>query len=257
MPHHATKFRQWTMALALMPVALCAPAESGAQMFPSPQSPRSVTDLFVFGIGFLGGLPVGDFKTHEDGGGGVDVMAGFQPFRRKPLVLRANFAYMQYSALDARAYQDVCDEYSCWTELVTYRARQHSMMSLQGGPELMVTSGAWRPFAFAQGGITWFRSSARTPPSTPSGEPEDEKLFSSDNVSTSFGAGIRRVGTSIGRQVGFEISARLTRNPAARYVNEDGVQQQPDGSWVITPRVGDANIVGISVGLWIGPRNQD
>jgi hypothetical protein len=215
---------------------------------------HSWTDQWVFGLSGYGGLPVGDFRKNENGGGGIQVMTGFQPFRRQPLVLRADFSWLQYGAVYANGLQDVCDDYSCWTEFVRYQARSHGMMTLHGGAELMATDGKWRPFALVLGGWTWFQSSARVPSSSPFEEDQEESLFSSQNTSTAFGLGLRRVSTLIGREAGFELSTRLTRNPNARYVNEGGVTQNPDGSWTVTPREGRADVVGIHIGFWFGPR---
>ena len=215
---------------------------------------HSWTDQWVFGFNLVGGVPLGEFRSHEDGGAGLELMAGYQPFRREPLVLRAGFIGLQYGAHNARGLQRVCDEYSCWTEFAVYQARSHSMMVLHGGAELMATDGVWRPFAFALGGLTMFRSTARLPASDPYGTEEERSLFSSDNTSTAYGGGLRHVSTFIGREAGFELSARVTRNANASYVNEDGVTQEPDGSWTVTPRNGAANLLGIHVGFWIGPR---
>ena len=227
-----------------------------AQILPTYQQTdqRSWTDQWVFGLSGLGGFPVGEFKTHEDGGAGLEAMAGFQPFRRQPLVVRGGFNWLQYGALYARGLQDVCDDYSCWTEFVTYQARSHSMLGLQGGAELMATDGTWRPFAFALTGYSWFRSNSRVPSSSPYEDDHEETLFSARNRSSAYGAGLRRVTTMIGREMGFELSARLTRNPDARYVTEDGVVQNPDGSYTVTPNEGRADFVGVHVGFWIGPR---
>lgn len=238
--------RHTLLLLALVPGML------GAQVI-QPDA-HSWTDQWVFGINFVGGLPLGEFRTNEDGGAGVEFMTGYQPFRRQPLVIRAGFTGLTYGAHYARGLQRVCDEYSCWTEYATYQDRSHSMMLLHGGAELMATDGTWRPFAFALGGITMFRSTARLPASDPYGSESEENLFSSSNNSTAAGLGLRRVSTFIGREGGFEISARVTRNASASYVNEGGVTQQSDGSWVITPTHGAANLLGIQLGFWIGPR---
>lgn len=225
---------------------------AGAQIIPT-REPKP-TDQWLFGISGFGGIPVGEFKEHENGGVGLDVMVGFQPWRRQPLVLRGSFGGMQYGALRARGYQDVCDAFSCWTEEVTYNARTHSMYFLQAGPEIMATDGTWRPFGFAHAGYTFFSSSANYTASSPQGPVQpSENLFSSNNFATAYGAGIRRVTTKHGRENGFELSLRVTRNAKARYLNEDGVRRNADGSWTITPREGAANVLGIHLGWWIGP----
>lgn len=226
----------------------------GAQVL-SPRDP-SWTDLVVFSVSGFGGLPMGEFRNHENGGGGLDVMLGVQPIRRQPLVLRTQFAWMQYDGASAWGYQDVCDEFgACWTEEVQYKARNHSMFQLHGGPEIMATDGRWRPFGYALAGWTWFRSWVNLQPSTPSGpDPESQHLFSSRNVSTAYGAGVRRVGTFIGRESGWELSSRFVRNAKASYLTESGVVRNSDGTYSVTPRHGAANTLGFHIGFWIGPR---
>jgi len=216
--------------------------------------PPKLSDQWVFSGSVFGGLPVGEFRKHEDGGGGGELMVGFQPWRRQPLVLRGNFGGMKYGAVRERAYQEVCDAFTCWIEEVTYDARNHSMWMLQGGPEFMATDGTWRPFGFAHAGMTFFSSRANLIATGPTGSgPESQSLFSSNNFSTAYGAGIRRVTTKHGRESGFELSFRVTRNAKASYLTEEGIRQNPDGTWDVSPRHGAANVLGIHLGFWIGP----
>ena len=226
---------------------------AGAQIVPT-RGP-SLWDQWVLSGSFFGGLPVGEFKNHEDGGGGMEVMLGFQPWRRQPLVMRGNFIAMQYGGIKQRAFQQVCDAGgSCWTEEVTFDARNHSMYFWQFGPEFMATDGTYRPFVFALAGTTVFSSRANFAATSPTGPvPESQSLFSSHNFSTAYGAGLRRVTTWHGREHGFELSARVTRNAEAEYLTEEGVRRQSDGSWLITPRKGAANVLGIHIGYWMGP----
>ena len=229
---------------------------AAAQIFqPGASRQPSLWDQWVLSGAVMGALPVGEFKEHEDGGGGVELMLGFQPWRRQPLVLRANFVGMQYAGLRQRGFQQVCDPGgSCWTEEVTFDARQHSMYFWHAGPEFMATDGTWRPFAFALAGSTVFSSRANLAATSPNGPvPESQPLFRSSNFSTAYGAGIRRVGTFHGREHGFELSGRVMRNAEAEYLTEDGVQRQFDGSWLVTPRRGAANVLAIHFGYWMGP----
>ena len=50
-----------------------------------------------------------------------------------------------------------------------------------------------------------------------------------------------------------ELSARVNRNIDAEYLTERGVVQNPDGSITITPRRGAAHVLGIHLGIWVGP----
>jgi len=220
-----------------------------------PREPRA-TDKWLGSFGAFGGLPMGEFKEHEDGGAGAELMLGFQPWRRQPLVLRVQASGMQYGAVGAEGYQQVCDPANpsdCWIERVRYNARNHTMWVLHGGPEIMATDGTWRPFGYAVVGWTFFSSWANFKPQTPTGEEYSESLFKSRNVSTAYGVGLRRVTTRHGREGGFEFSARFTRNATASYLNEDGLQRNPDGTMTIVPRRGAANVLFLQVGWWIGP----
>src|SRR5262245_26310798 len=238
-----------TLRVALLTLAVSSGA--AAQVIPPPQS--SAADQWVFGFNFLGGLPRGEFKNHEDGGGGAAGMVGYQPWRRQPLVLRLQGGAMLYSRVEAVTQQQVCDFFTCHTEEVRYNARNHSMAFVHFGPELMATDGLWRPFGYALAGYTFFNSWANLEPSSLSPDQPSEQIFSSHNFSTVYGGGIRRVSTHWGREAGFELSLDVTRNAKARYLTEEGVHQNSDGTWTITPRQGAANVLGIHLGFWIGP----
>src|SRR5689334_11123183 len=88
-----------------------------------------VSELWLYSIGGLRVLPLGDFGKHENGGGGFELMVGFQPFRREPLSIRTHVAWMIYGAVTGTAYQDTCDVFGCRTETVDYNARDHVMTS--------------------------------------------------------------------------------------------------------------------------------
>lgn len=235
----------------LVLLATLLPSLAAAQIL-APRQPQW-TDKWNFGVGLHGGFPVGEFKQHENGGAGLDLFLGFQPFRRQPLSLRANIQFMEYGALKAQGQQQVCDTFGCYTETVEYDARNHQMYLFQFGPEIMAVDGRWRPYAFALAGVTLFNSNETIATDQASGQLESNSFFTSNNFSTSYGGGIRRVGTRWGRETGFEISARFTRNENAEYLTERNIVRQPDGTWVATPQRGFANLIGVEIGFWLGP----
>src|SRR5437867_7185082 len=114
-------------------LALLAPA-AGAQVIQA--RPPKLTDQWVFGISGFGGIPVGDFKRHEDGGGGMELFTGFQPFRRQPLVLRGNGGFLLYGRYNRNADREYCDQFgqNCFTETVFYNSRYHNMSFFQADP---------------------------------------------------------------------------------------------------------------------------
>ena len=231
-------------------LAALLPSLASAQIL-APRQPKW-TDKWNFGVGVHGGIPVGDFRDHENGGAGLDLFLGFQPFRREPLSIRGNIQFMEYGALKAQGQQQVCDTFGCYIETVEYDARNHQMYLFQMGPVIMAVDGKWRPYAFALAGVTLFNSS-ETLTDQGTGQLESSSFFTSNNFSTSYGGGIRRVGTRWGRETGFEISARYTRNADAEYLTERNIVRQPDGTWIATPQRGFANLIGIEIGFWLGP----
>lgn len=241
------------MRSLLILAALVLTAAQTAETQVIPSAPAKLTDQWVFGIGGYGGIPVGEFRKHENGGGGFEVMTGFQPFRRQPLVLRAQVGGLIYGKIDRDIEQDYCDVTGCYTETVYYDSRQHSMFYWQAGPELMAPNGKWRPFAYAVAGMTSFTSQASLGYPSLGGSAPTQTVFWSNNFSTSYGAGIRLVDGKAGRETGFEFSVQLTRNAKARYLTERGLTRQADGSWVVNPQNGAANVLAIKIAGWVGP----
>lgn len=229
-----------------------APAAAASGQIIQPPAPK-ITDLFTIGASFQGGLPVGDFRREDNGGFGGEVVLGFQPFRGQPLLLRASGGGIKYGTKKAWGYQETCDDSGCWVEEKEYDARSHSMYTFQFGPEFFLTTGKVRPFAFATVGRTVFSSRANFKPTTPYGQEWSQGIFSSNNLSTTYGGGLRWMATQAGRQIGFEMSGRVHRNIGAEYLTERRVVENPDGSLTIDPAYGAAHVVGIQLGIWIGP----
>lgn len=225
---------------------------AGGQVLEARQ-PR-LLDQWVFSAGLFGGIPLGDFHKNEDGGGGFELMLGFQPFRRQPLLLRTHVATLMYGRVTATGYQDVCDIFGCTTEEVEYTARTHTMTSWHTGPEFFAIDGSIRPYGFALAGITWFHSSANEPPTTPGGPSTGSvSLFSSHNFSTAYTLGTRFVRSKFGREYGLDLGARVTRNAKANYLTDGGVRFYADGSMAVVPIQTAAHVFSIHVGFFMGP----
>lgn len=217
------------------------------------QAPKRAIDQWIFSISGLAGIPVGEFRKNENGGGGLELMVGYQPIRRQPLKIRGQIDWLMYGNIDRDMERDYCDVFGCNTYTVYYDTRQHMMFTFQAGPELTPVSGRWRPFVFALAGSTVFNSHANVGEPDFSGTAPSENLFASANFSTSYGGGIRMVDESKTRSTGFELSAHFTRNAKADYLTERGVTRNSNGTWVVQPVRGPANVVMIKLGFWIGP----
>lgn len=240
--------------MPLLRLALLATLVSGvadAQIL-KLREPR-LRDQWVYGINAFGGLPVGEFRQHEDGGGGMEATLGFQPFRRQPLAIRGNAAFLLYGRFNRDRTREICDSNgdNCRDETVWYNSRYHNMSIFQIGPEFMATDGAWRPFAYALIGLTYFSSWAYY--GDPSLSSSSTYLLSSHNRSSAYGAGIRGFKQTFGRETGFELALRFTRNAQSTYLTDKGVYRRSDGTYDISPVTGAANVLGIHMGVWVGP----
>jgi len=235
--------------IALLLVVLPALAEG--QIFKLRDA--RTRDQWIFGLSAFGGLPMGDFKKHEDGGGGMELAVGFQPFRRQPLVIRGNASFLMYGRYNRDETRDVCDIFgdNCQSETVWYNSRYHNMSTFHVGPEIMATDGRWRPFAYALAGVTIFNSWANY--GDPNASGSSRGLYASHNLSSAYGAGMRWVKPSMGREAGFEMAFRFTRNAQSTYLTDRGVYRRADGSYDIAPETSAANVLGIHIGMWVGP----
>jgi hypothetical protein len=240
------------MRILLVPLLLAS--LSGAIEAQVIQSPAKRTiDQWVLSFSGLGGIPVGEFRKHENGGGGLEIMVGFQPIRRQPLKIRGQFDWLLYGKINRDVERDYCDILGCTTETVYYDSRQHMMFTFQAGPELTPVRGKWRPFVFALAGSTVFYSYANVGEPGAGGTSPSENLFRSANFSTTYGGGLRMVDEKESRSGAFELSVHFTRNAHADYLTERGLTRTPSGTWVVRPVRGAANVVLIKLGFWIGP----
>jgi hypothetical protein len=224
----------------------------GAQII-GLREPR-LADQFIFSMSAFGAFPVGEFRQHERIGGGLDLALGFQPWRRQPLVLRAELGGMIYDRFNQNYDDEVCDQFgdNCTTETFFYDTHSHYMSFLQAGPEFMATDGTWRPYGFALAGVTFFNSTARFGHANSSAS-SPRSLFSSQNVSSAYAVGVRHVGRNGGREGGFDFAVRVTRNAKARFLTKEGVFRRPDGSYDVSPRSGAATVLSFHVGFNAGP----
>jgi hypothetical protein len=231
--------------------ALAAQA-AGAQVM-TLREPR-LADQFIYSINGFGAFPVGEFRQHERIGGGLGLALGFQPWRRQPLVLRGEFGGMIYDRFNQNYDDEVCDQFgdNCTTETFFYDTHSHYMSFLQAGPEFMATDGAWRPYGFAVAGVTFFNSTARFGPANSSSS-SPKSLFSSQNVSSAYAIGVRRMSQNGGREGGLDLAVRVTRNAKARFLTKEGVFRRSDGSYDVSPRSGAATVLSIHVGFTAGP----
>jgi len=225
---------------------------------PSSEPPPSKSDPLSGSIFAGWGVPVGAFHHNEDGGGGFGFHGGYALDRARHVALRLEGGFLAYGYvsrdIDVPRYDDFGDYQG--TTSVSYAVRQHQMYSLDFGPEITALSGRVRPYGFATAGISYFRSTVNVrPPRYDGDDAVDRTIFSAGNYAWSTGLGLR-IGPRDARSGTFDIGIRFRRNPRAHYVNDRALASLSDGSVMVTPFYGSANVITIYAGAWVGPRSR-
>jgi hypothetical protein len=233
------------------------PIDLGAPPPDAPLAPRSSWSDALSGSGYAHwGVPVGAFHQNEDGGGGLGGHIAYAVDRAHTLALRADFGMLAYGYVSRNArvaqYDPFTGQFLGYDD-VSYAVRQHQMYYMEGGPEITALNGTIRPYAFGSAGLAIFHSSMNVrPPSYQGDEPVDRTLLTHGNFTWSTGLGLR-IGSHRPRGGLFDVGVRFRRNEAARYANDKAITTQPDGTVVVSPFSGSANLVTIYAGFWVGP----
>jgi hypothetical protein len=226
------------------------PRDSAADAPPSKGDPFSGS-LFV-GWAF----PVGAFHHNEDGGGGIGLSGAYAVDPAKHVALRLDAGFLAYGYVSRDANVPAYDEFGNFLQYedVSYAVRQHQMYSLDLGPEITALHGVVRPYGFATAGLSYFVSKLNVRPPQYSGDDAvDQTVFSSGNFAWTTGLGLR-IGSHDARAGLFDIGLRFRRNERAHYANDRAISKRQDGTIVVTPFYGSANLLTIYAGLWVGPK---
>ena len=224
----------------------------------SDEKPPSKADPFSGSL-FVGwGVPVGAFHHNEDGGANVGFHGGYALDRARHFALRVEGGFLGYGYVSRDIDVPQFDDFGGYqgTTRVSYALRQHQMYSLDLGPEITALSGRVRPYGFVTAGISYFRSTVNVrPPRYDGDDGVDRTIFSAGNYAWSTGLGLR-IGARDARAGTFDIGIRFRRNPRAHYVNDRALASQSDGSVMVTPFYGSANVITVYAGAWVGPRRR-
>ena len=231
------------------PIDLTPPA---AEVRPSKTDPLSGSIFADWGV------PVGAFHRNEDGGGGLGVHGAYALDHARHVALRLEAGLFTYGYVTGRANVPEYDESGNYqgNTSVGYVVRQHDMYSLDFGPEVTALRGRIRPYAFATTGLSFFRSSVNIrPPESNTDGGDDRTIFSAGNFAWSTGLGLR-IAAHDARSGTFDFGVRFRRNARAHYVNDRSFTNMPDGSVLVRPFYGSANVITIYAGAWVGPKGR-
>jgi len=225
---------------------------------PPPAEPASKSDPLSGSIVAGWGFPVGVFHRNEDGGGGVTVSSAYALDPAKHVALRLDGGLLAYGYVSRDADVPAYDQYGNYTgyETVSYAVREHQMFTVDFGPEFTALEGVVRPYGFATAGLSYFVSKLNVrPPQYAGDDAINQTVYSSGNFAWTTGLGLR-IGTHDARSGLFDIGIRFRRNERAHYANDSAISTDANGTVIVTPYYGSANLLSLYAGFWVGPKSR-
>lgn len=119
--------------------------------------------------------------------------------------------------------------------------------SLRVGPQLALGSGRLRLYGFLAGGFSYFATDAD--PQDPCDCTFTETLHDDLTWVTELGVGVRFALTGPSSNVALDLGVRGMRNGEASFVTQDGITQNPDGSFTIRPTRSPVSLLVFHLGV--------
>jgi hypothetical protein len=241
--------RTGVMVLALAALAPAA-GVSGQQVEPDLAN----RPVVVFG-GVSGqyARTVGEFRDYVRGGVGLNLELVWPVVTGSPLALRGDGGFIVYGSERSR----VCLGGGVGCRIELDLTTTNSIAYLSVGPQLMLQSGAVRPYANAGVGFAYFGTSSDV---RGSGGQQDSFASTTnfDDVTFQWGGGGGLL-IPLGRgatPVMLDLGARYHGNGRVEYLREGDIEDLPDGSLVFTPTRSEANLVTFRIGIVAGVRRS-
>ncbi len=199
---------------------------------------------------FVVALPTGELADQIDVGGGFALNGKLNLVSSGALRLRLDGGFVQYG----RETREVCFSSTVGCRIQLDLTTENSIAYGGIGPELMLPSGALRPYINAGIGFSYFETASHLD------GVDDEQSFARtrqfDDASLAFTGGggfyiplrIRETPVSI------DLGARYHRNGVVSYLREGDITDNPDGSISFTPTRTRADLVTLQLGVSVGFR---
>src|SRR6266545_2017734 len=195
--------------------------------------------------------PIGDFRTQvgRAWGAGGSVRHHFRWFA--PLGVRADGAWLNYGNENKRVPLS-----STVNRVLVDMHTTNNFAVLSGGPELMLTSGPIRPYAYAFAGYSYFYTESSAGDDDGGGTFASTTNFHDGGLATGYGGGLRLPLRIRSVEAGFDAGARLTRNGTRTYLRRGDIIDLPDGSLQFNRRTTAVDFRQYHVGMSFSPRRR-
>lgn len=192
---------------------------------------------------------VGEFRDYIEHGGGLNANITFPVTRQSPLALRADGGFIVYGSETRR----VCfgGGVGCFIELDL--TTTNTIAYLNVGPQLMVPTGAVRPYVNAAIGGAYFATT-----SSVEGSGNNDQFASTtnfDDLTFAWNAGgglLIRIAGGSSRPVFIDFGARYHGNGEVEYLKKGDISEGPGGTLIIEPTRSEANLLSFQLGVSFG-----
>lgn len=244
--------RTMVWAAAVFAGAMAAAAPAGAQQPDFFQDEGELRPVALLpGVQVMYARPVGEFHEYVKHGGGLNLNLVWPITAENPLALRVDGGFVVYGSETRR----VCFSGTVGCRVQLDLTTTNSIAYLNAGPQLMLPTGAVRPYVNGAIGFSYFGTSSQVE-GTSSGSDPIASTTNFDDITLSFaGGGGILVRLASGRvPVHLDLGARYFANGEVEYLKKGDIQDNPDGSITITPTRSEANLVTFQLGVTLGAR---
>ena len=229
--------------------SLIGSATAGAQGF--GVQPPTGSSPWTFEIGGQLAQPIGEFRGQIDRAWGLGASVRYH-FRRLPAFgLRGDVTWLNYgnenktvplSPTINRVFVDM------------HTMNNIALVTI--GPELIVSRGPVRPYAYAFAGYSYFYTESSAGDDNGTNSFASSTNFGDGGLASGWGGGVR-VPLAIRRvAVALDAGARMTRNGVRSYLRRGDIIDQPDGSLLLNQRTTVANFWQYHFGVSFAPRSR-
>lgn len=222
-----------------------------AQIFTLEPAPRDRGGSWSFDVAGQFAQPIGEFRTQVDHAWGVGGSVRHHFRRLAPLGLRADVTYLNYGNENQRVPLS-----PTVNRVLVDMNTTNNIFVVSGGPELALTSGPVRPYAYVFAGYSYFYTQSSAGDDDGGGSFANSTNFDDGGLATGWGGGLRLPLRIRSVDAAFDAGARLTRSGTRTYLKPGDIQDQPDGSLQFTPRRTVADFWQYHIGISISPRRR-
>jgi hypothetical protein len=241
--------RQFILA-AYVATSTLAASSADAQIFNLEPANRG-RGGWSFDVAGQFAQPIGEFRAQVDRawGFGGSVRHHFRQFA--PLGIRGDFTFLNYGNENQRVPLS-----PTINRVVVDMSTTNNIVVASVGPELALTSGPIRPYAYLFAGYSYFYTESSAGDDDNGGSFASTTNFDDGGLATGWGGGLRMPLRIRSVDAAIDAGGRLTRNRSRTYLKPGDIVDLPDGSLQFSPRRTVADFWQYHLGISLTPKRR-